>query len=65
MAFTDGLVELEAKGERYGVARLEKLLNNLDFASSKELIENIKADSSSFSSGNKQDDITLIAIKMI
>ena len=61
---TDGLIEESKAGERYGYARLKKILKKYYYLPVKMLIEKIKRDFKNFAGGlNSQDDITILMIE--
>ncbi len=65
--YTDGITEaMNSQGELYGLKRLIDVITANCHAETKEVVEKILADISSFSQSTEQhDDITLIIIKAI
>ena len=61
---TDGIIESRgADGDQYGSDRLKEVIKK--YNDSPDTLENIKKEFTDFTSGNYEDDISLISIKML
>src|SRR5262249_14231957 len=64
--FTDGLTEaLDAKGEEFGIDRLETALTGARELTASQLVGKVLAEVTAFAKGTEQfDDITCLALRM-